>query len=381
VPGVGHDERVDIVVRELTTDDAERAQALGEGIFRTPPPSLSAQPGLRYFGAFDGDRLVAQAIDREYESWFGGVAVPTSGIAYVAVSPWHRGRGLVRRVVDAAVSSAIAGRGALISTLFPAAPRVYRGLGYERITDLLTVSLHTADLTGGIAPASTNARPATVGDLPAIRSVYDQWAREQNGPLTRTGPLFTSTDAEATTVAVDADDRVTGYASWHRQDATPEVRDLIALEADAYRALLQALASLAAPTFTLRTSGDDPVRLLLPTSDWQITSSIPYMLRVLQVDAALSMRAYVPGMTADLAFNVAGDGHQLTVHEGFGDCRAIDVRGARTFTPQGLASLYAGAQSCANLRSTGNLHGGDRLEDAVWDALLGGQQAHIRDYF
>jgi hypothetical protein len=43
--------------------------------------------------------------------------------------------------------------------------------------------------------------------------------------------------------------------------------------------------------------------------------------------------------------------------------------------------LYAGAQSCANLRFTGNLHGGDPAEDLGWDALFGGRQVHIRDYF
>ncbi|MDX6276201.1 MAG: hypothetical protein QOJ72_329, partial [Nocardioidaceae bacterium] len=142
------------------------------------------------------------------------------------------------------------------------------------------------------------------------------------------------------------------------------------------------LGSLSgAQSITLRTSGDDPVRLILPTSDWEITSSTPYMLRVLQVDAALSRRTYPPGITTELTFTVRDRDHRLSVHDGMAECAPATVADGRTFTPQGLASLYAGAQSCANLRFTGNLRGGDLSEDATWDALFGGRQPHIRDYF
>jgi hypothetical protein len=53
----------------------------------------------------------------------------------------------------------------------------------------------------------------------------------------------------------------------------------------------------------------------------------------------------------------------------------------RVLSPRGLALLYAGAQSCANLRTAGHLRGGDPEQDLDWDAVLGGRQLHIRDYF
>ena len=53
----------------------------------------------------------------------------------------------------------------------------------------------------------------------------------------------------------------------------------------------------------------------------------------------------------------------------------------RTFHPRGLALLYAGVQSCANLRWAGLLTGGRPEQDAVWDTLFGGRQFHIRDYY
>jgi hypothetical protein len=47
---------------------------------------------------------------------------------------------------------------------------------------------------------------------------------------------------------------------------------------------------------------------------------------------------------------------------------------------RGLALAYAGAQSTANLRMAGLLTG-PGTHDATLDALLGGRQVHIRDYF
>lgn len=50
-------------------------------------------------------------------------------------------------------------------------------------------------------------------------------------------------------------------------------------------------------------------------------------------------------------------------------------------TPHGLALLWSGAQSCGNLRLAGHLTDGSPADDAALDALLGGRQLHVRDYF
>ena len=60
---------------------------------------------------------------------------------------------------------------------------------------------------------------------------------------------------------------------------------------------------------------------------------------------------------------------------------AMIMASDRMLTPHGLALLYAGAQSAANLRAAGHLRGGDLEQDLDWDALFGGRQLHIRDYF
>jgi predicted acetyltransferase len=142
------------------------------------------------------------------------------------------------------------------------------------------------------------------------------------------------------------------------------------------------------PTTTIDTSGDDLARLLLATTDWKVTRSDPYMLGLLDVAGALTGRPAPPGLRADLVFGVTGlpvtdrnGTYLLRVADGHSVCVRADSPAERVFAARGLALLYAGVQSCANLRFAGLLSAGDPGEDALWDCLFGGRQMHIRDYF
>ncbi|MET0692891.1 MAG: GNAT family N-acetyltransferase [Propionibacteriaceae bacterium] len=391
-------------VRPLTADDAEAARQLGFEAFGVPtsPPTEPASvdhPGRSSFGAFDGETLVAKIVDRDFDSYYGGVAIPTAGIAGVTVAAEYRGRGALGPLFTTLFAAAKE-RGAVISTLFPTAPRIYRRFGYEVVADFVTVRLPTSALASVRPAEGLRTRRAMASDVAAIRTVYDTWAAEQNGPLTRRGPSFPGTADEylagftGVTVAVDAADVVHGYASWNRgqgygEKAVLEIEDLLAIDAGGYRALMLAMGSFSSVTYQtkLDTSGDDIARTFLPSLHWEVVETSPYMLRVLDVGAALSLRRYPTGFEGELAFQLAGDfggdgdgGYILDVGNGRGNCLRAE-HGDRIFTPQGLALMYAGTQSSANLRVAGHLSGGDVDDDSTWDALFGGRQQHIRNYF
>lgn len=364
-----------------------------------PAPRTEIPGGQHFWGAFDGGRLVANALALEFSSWFGGATVPTCGIASVAVAAEHRGGGLLTRLFEPMLAEAAA-RGEVLSTLYPTANGIYRPLGYELVTSYDVVRIPTAELGRVRPPTSTTTRRATAADVPALKAVYDTWAAAQNGPLTRAGLRFPATDEELVgeftgiTLAVDADDRVVGFASWDRRggyglDGVLRVWDLLALTADAYRALWGVAASFVtvAPTVSLRTSGADPARLVVPTATWanDATQQHAYSLRVSDVAGAFTAIAPgVPGLTGEVPFSVVGDafgvtdGHYLlTLGEG---TERVTSGGGPTYTTQGVALAFAGAQSSANLRLLGHLTGPD-THDRVLDAALGGRQLHIRDYF
>jgi predicted acetyltransferase len=200
-------------IRRLEPADAEAAWLLGTEAFGVPSsspttPATIAQPGMIWFGAFEGDTLVAQLIDREYDSFFGGVPVPTCGVAGVTVAAEHRGRGVLTPLFTSLLRNAMQ-RGALISTLFSSALRVYRKFGYEMIAQSVMVEVPSTVLAAVPRPETMETRRAAAADFDGIRAVYNSWASEQNGPLSRRGVSFTATAEDfissftGVTVAVD----------------------------------------------------------------------------------------------------------------------------------------------------------------------------------
>jgi len=382
---------------------------LGAEAFGAPPypatvpdPPTTRPEGREVWGAFDGGTLVARVAAHSYESWWHGQPIPTCGIAGVTVAPEHRGEGLLRPLFDAALEAS-AGRGESVSTLYPTANGIYRSLGYELVASYDTVEIPTHELAGVRAPATTRTRRAQVEDVASVRASYDEWAGAQNGPLTRTGPRFATTDADllaevtGVSLAVEGDD-VVGYAIWDRGEgydpttSVIEIHDLVATSLDGYRALWRMFASYSSVVGRLRvsTSGEDAARLVLPTSTWSVVSRHPYMLRVSDPMAALTAaRLALPGLApTEVPFAVVGDrlgradgGYVLTLGSEPGTCERVAPRdGVPTFTTQGLALAFSGAQSCANLRLVGHLTGPE-THDRLLDAVLGGRPLHVRDYF
>jgi len=389
-----------VEIRPLTFADAPQSRRLSLEAFgfpRDPLPDLDEttwlRPGMSAWGAFEGDRLLAKVINRAYDSWFGGTTIATAGIAGVAVVSERRGEGLLGDLFDAVLAEARAG-GAAISTLYPTAPGIYRRFGYELVGGLLTLEIPTASLATVRPGSGVVLRRATAADFDAIRAVYDRWAAGQNGPLTRRGDSFTTTaeqyvDSFSGVTLAERDGELLGFAAWQRGsgydlDATIEVDDLICVDPGAAASLLHHFGTFSsvAGRVRLETSGFDAALFALRDTAWKPIGKHPYMLRLLDVPAALTARAYPP-VDVSAGFSVSGHGLDgawtLTVKDGAATCEPGSGEGAR-LTSYGLGLLYSGTQSTANLRFAGHLTGPSDT-DALLDALFGGRQFHIRDYF
>ena len=175
-------------IRPLTPADADAVADLDTEAFGYPAaagPAAAQWPpvGSRAWGVLRGRDLVAAAEVRELASWFGGAAVPTAGIAAVAVRPEHRGARLLVPLFREMLADARA-RGEVISTLFPTAPGIYRPLGYEIVGELTDVEVPVASLARIPAPDGIvlrRADPDDEHDVVVRRAVYDRWAVAQNG--------------------------------------------------------------------------------------------------------------------------------------------------------------------------------------------------------
>ena len=394
-----------LTTRPLTRDDFDQSMGLIREAFGDLPPGTTPQspddpprPGYHAYGTFDDDHLVARLATRGYHSWFGGSAVPSGGIAGVAVTAERRGTKLLDELFRVALDDGLRERGEAVSTMFCTAPGIYRKFGYEVISSYDTVEVPAAALARIGAPAGVRTRRATPADFDAVCRVYDTWAAAQNGPLTRRGPAFPA-DAKAfidaftgVTLAVDDAGEVIGFASWHRgqetgDSATLEVVDLLALRGDAYGALWHVLGSFGSVVGQVRlcTSGHDVARLSLPSAHWKAVEREPYMLRVHDVPGAFAGRDWP--VDGDVAFSVAGDhlgttngAWRLVIERGKATCAPAAATDGPVLTPSGLALAWAGAQTCANLRMAGHLSGGMENDEAL-DRVLAPRPIHIRDSF
>nr|WP_232531415.1 GNAT family N-acetyltransferase [Microlunatus antarcticus] len=385
-------------------EDATASQRLGWEAFGVPSgdpePPEAEQPGWRGWGVFREGRLVAQAADREYDAWFGGRVLPLAGVADVTVAAEARGAGVLGPLLRAMLEGA-RDRGAVVSTLFPTAPRIYRRAGYETVATMRWVDVPSSALSALPPAPVVELRRAGAEDVERLRALYAGWASGLDGPLTRTGVSFPATDAElvgattGTTLASDAAGNPLGYASWVRGSGKvgePDllVRDLVAVRGDAYAALLRMLGSFAsvAATVRLRTTGDDLLRLMIPTADWTPRHENLYMLKVLDVEAAFTGARCAPGLALRSGFTVTDDvlgtvdGSYAVVAEG-GSVRCFRAPAVddRTLDPRALALLVTGAAPCRDLRTLGLLTGGDPGQDADWDALVAGRVRGVLDYF
>jgi predicted acetyltransferase len=399
-----------LTVRPVEYADQPDYTRLGGEAFGTPEGGRPVPTreeweaaGFREWGTFDDGDLAARLRVYGFTSWFHGVQVPTAGIAGVAVQPERRGSGHLARLFDAALDEA-RDRGEAISTLFPTAPGIYRGLGYEVVGSFDDVDVPLQNLSRVAAPAGVLTRRANVADFDAIVAVHRAWAAAQNGPVSRaekpfwTPPEKFFADYTGVTLAVDGAGEVVGFASWIRGEgytpatAVMEVDDLIALTPDAARALWRTIGSFSTVVGTARvsTSGLDPAWLVLPDLTSTVHSAHPYMLRILDVPGALGgMESPLEGVRVPFAVRGARDlagAWTLTVSDGVSQLErdavaAEDAHHERpVLSPNGLALLYAGAESAANLRMAGHLTGA-RDHDAVLTALFAGRRLHVRDYF
>lgn len=388
-------EQVSVRIRPLVRDDGDQVLKLWSEAFgeeptpATPPVNPIDRPGRQTVVAECDGTLIGAVVERDFHSWFGGVEVSTSGIAGVTVAVEQRGAGLLTPLFEASQAEA-RNRGALISTMYPTAAGIYRRLGFEIVGALEIIEVPTADLA--VRGDTVPVRRASVEDLPAVRAAYSRWARQQHGPLTRTGPSFPATDAEVVgefsgiTVAESTSGQVTGYASWKRGEgygdkACIRVADLFADDRASLVSLMQALSGHAsvAPRTTIRSSGVDPWRLLLRSNAGTVVHRDPYGLAVLNVQAFAAI-GYPTSIEAELPFRWRDQGYLLSVSGGRGDVSATDVAtDARTFTDSGIALAFAGSQTAATQRTLGHLTG-STTHDSIWDILIPAP-VHIRDYF
>jgi len=341
----------------------------------------------------EGDVLVARADDGRVvaglglcaaaQRW-GGRDVPFDGVAAVCTSAEARGAGVATALMTAALAEMRA-RGKAVSALYPASVPLYRKVGYELAGVASRMRLRMAEL--GVSSAG-RARPVVravgAGELPMALIDGDA----PSGNLTARGAFFERRRYPAKdgprVFVVDGDrGEVAGALVVHRTPADRGRHDLdlrLVWGRDA-RAMADVVelvrnhGSLARYA-TWSGSPTDALVMALPSEVWEVERASPWMLRVVDLAAAVAARGFAEGLagTYDLGVEDAtcpwnhgrwrveiadGRGHAERVAEGpEGAALRLDARGLARLWAGHLADGAARASVVAGAAGLGAAFGG-----------------------
>ncbi|MCB9897025.1 MAG: GNAT family N-acetyltransferase [Planctomycetes bacterium] len=327
--------------------------------------------------------------------WFSGRCVPCDGVAAVAIDPVWRGRGAAQTLMLEAARERGA-QGVPIASLYPATVPLYRSVGYalagvrERL-ELPLQGLVARDLE----PELCEAGPADFAEMEAAQQVF---ASARNGMLRRDAILWERVrrvdgkDAHHFVVR-GASGEVEAYLSFAQppdwlmgKDLT--LTDCVVNTAAAGRRLLAFLQSYStlSPTAVLHGSVRHPLVGLASHGRTKTSLFMPWMTRILNVQAALEARGWPHGATGELHLDVRDDGlpanHRRFLLEVHPDATRVSDggQGLLKIDVRGLAAAYTGFASAGELVTLGLLDGAP-ADLAAFDALFGTSAPWMPDFF
>jgi predicted acetyltransferase len=300
--------------------------------------------------------------------------VSASGIAAVAVAPHARGAGVGAAIVRDALEESVR-RGLALSSLYPATYPVYRAGGYESAGTRTIYRLSTAALRVDRGPATM--RPLEEADRPIARRLHERRARLGSGQLDRSDFFWQR-------VWWDDEDPVQGYlvegpsgepeghlfvskekGGSPRRPFVVWVSDLVALTEAAARCILHFFAMHASvfDAVLVAAGSPDPLLMLPREEPWEIHKLQRWMLRLVDVRAALAARGYSPAVETEVHFDVRDDvlpanagRFVLEVSGGAGRVRK-GGRGRVRLDAATLPPLYTGYLSAEELAAYGRIEG------------------------
>ncbi|MFD5574673.1 GNAT family N-acetyltransferase [Streptomyces cadmiisoli] len=400
-------------VRTITESDfTDWQRALNVGFLREPTlpeEQLEARraqfvPG-RLRGAFDGERCVAtfRSFAQELTA-VGGAAVPADAISNVTVTPTHRRRGLLSRMMAEDLEAAKE-RGDVVATLIAAEYPIYGRYGFGPATSTTewTVDVPRTGLDPRWSGPEDGGRIDLV-DAEDVRKLgpelHERLRRRQPGAVSRdelwwrsrTGAVrFNSSWTEPFfAVHRSATGEVEGMVSYEAEDNwrgkqphnTADVNWLIAATPAAERALWHFLCSI--DWITQVKSGfrapDDLLPLLLPDPRAaRVTVQADWLwVRILDVVRALEARTYegtgalvleVVDTAGATAGGFTGGRYALEVSQTGASCAPTARSADLTLDVADLAALWLGDESAVRLAALGRVReeraGAARSADAL----------------
>lgn len=253
-----------------------------------------------------GERVLGSGRIRPFQQAWGGRHLPMGGVAGVYVDPAARGRG-VASLLGRALVQRMSELGDVVSCLYPTAPTLYRGVGYEfggaqsRFTYAADALRALRSAGGGVGVRS--AGPDDAERFEALARANQQQHR-LSGPMAPTAETWRRQLADGEMIHYLADD---GFVAYSLSDGVLTVENLVAQSPATAAALWSVVGSgsSAAPVVHAWLDPRDPVALTAGAMPDAGVHAMPWMLRVIDLAGAVAARGFAPGLTSSASLSLA----------------------------------------------------------------------------
>jgi predicted acetyltransferase len=348
-------------------------------------------------GIYAGDVMIGGLAIYRTAHWFGGREIAAGGISGVAISPGDRGRGGCRQLLRAVLEE-LRGDSVPLASLYASTQYLYRTVGFEHAGmqtgySIPISSIRSVDRT---LPCHRFADPP----VELLDAVARTRARFSNGNLSRTPGLWARMldpydGLGTTTYLLGPLEHPQGYAilkGGSRDHGLPQ--PLISTDVAANTP--QALRRLLALVYDHRSMCDSfewfgpPNDPLITVADEQwvrVKEALRWMLRIVDVPAALSARGYASHVKGSLQLEIEDDlfpenSGRWRVDIGAGSADVVrGGDGALKMDIRALAPLYSAFYSAAELVQMGFVRCDDPSQVALAGAAFAGPQPWLPEIF
>lgn len=352
--------------------------------------------GLENFrGVRAAEQLIGSLALYPMAQWFGGQPVPMSGVAAVCIAPEHRGTGAAATMLTGTLQG-LYQTGTPIATLYASTQRLYRKVGFEQAGTYCRLTVPTKTLT--FRDRDLPMSPIDLANWQGLQPLYQQQAQQTNGNLDRHPAIWDRiVDPPHLTMygyLIGPSEAPEGYVIFHQESGSKSqgnslrVRDWAALTSAAYQRLWTFFADHRSLVSQIFCYGPltHPLMALLPEQTATIDYLSRWLMRIVHVPKALSLRGYPAGLETELHLQVTdalipeNEGNWiLQVAQGAGQVMA-GGRGDLQVSIRGLAPLYTGLLTPQVLQSLGFLQGTPEAL-AIASLLFSGPEPWMPDHF
>lgn len=340
-----------------------------------------------------GNRVTGFAAMWPFDQWFGGAPVPSRAIASVVTDPTIRGQGDGTALMTGLLREA-ADTGAGVAVLYASTRTLYHKMGFAAAGVVTAFRTPTRALSAERLPASPI--PATI-DTAQLAGLRRPLLAQSNGMAERSAAMWSLAlrdDARPADIfllpGAAGDGTLDGYlAVCPPEDRRLVVVDQCLLTPHAARTAAAFLAGYAmqADWVVWKGAYADPLALAAADSGTAIEEWEEWLLRIVDVERALSCRGYPAGFDASLVLDItdpvlaANNGRfRLDVTNGRAVVRRLADAGASDLklSVSALAPLFTGH---ADLASVVRTHDSTSLNDNSVSILFSGPHSWMPDRF